>query len=428
MIKGNTPTELEKITLHENISIPSEIHGYSLGIEYMKHWFLSKFTGDYFKTVFVNGKHVFDDFRKFSKQELIKREKPAVAIIPTVDFDYNRDTIDLRLGGRDILNKTSNYFDDSIIRDYENNLFLGMVTKQVQMNFSFRVRVGTRAQQIDLANFMKFAFRVGSTQSAKIDYDFHIPYEIMMNIAKHAGYDTGKDSKGREVVKDITGFLRYVNKHSVSPILYKMRTINGNAEYFIRVEQMYTHISNLDALSLDDGEREGMLDNNFHIEMNCILKIPAPQYYYYYSRDKLEEKFKAQKDVAGLYEFRLSSPPDKNKEGWEKYIMTEWTDTEKHIDTVCFKELLTNNEINTVIKHSIETGISPRLFMDVKWYNDLEELPLKIDWETYTIILDKDVRSEVSDIAIYVDLEYINGQLILINGLEEDNNRLSQSH
>lgn len=426
MIKGDRPTEFEQITLHKNISIPSEIHAYSLAIEYMQHWFLSKFDKDFFKTVFVNGKHVFDDFRKFTKQDLIKREKPALAIIPTIDFDYNRDTLDLRLGGRDILTRPSSYFDDSIVKDSDNNIYLSMVLKQVQMNFSFRVRVGSRAEQIDLANFMRMAFRSGSTQSDRVDYDFHIPYEIILNIAKHAGFDVTKDKKGREVVQDISGFLKYLNAHSVSPILYKMRTINGNAEYFIRVEQMYTHISNLDALSLDDGEREGQLDNNFHIEMNCILKIPAPQYYYYYSRDELDIKFKKEKELAGLYEFVLSSPPEKNEEGWENYIMTEWTDSEKHIDTVCFKELLTNKEINTVIAHSIKTGISPRLFMDIKWFNDLEEVPVTIDWETYTINVNKDMRSEVSSIAIYVDLEYINGQLIIIGDLDNDNNRMSK--
>ena len=427
MLKGNIPVKFDTISLHKNMSIPSEIHVYSLGIEYMRQWFLEKFEKDYFKTVFVNGKHIMDDFRQFNRQQIIKREKPALAIIPSVDYDYNRDTLDLQLGGREVLSKFTDYFDDSIIRDYDNNLFLGMNLKQVQMNFTFRIRVGSRAEQIDLYNFMKYAFRVGATQAKYVSYDFHIPYEIILNMAKHNNFEIVKsvDEKKRPVVKDVTGFLKYLNKHSIAPVLYKMRTINGNPEYFIRMDNLYTHISNLDQLSLDDGEREGQLDNNFHIEMNCILKIPAPQYYYYYSRDDIERTFKAKKEFAGLYEFKVMSPPEKNDNGWEEYVSTQWTDDSKHIDTICFKELLQNNELNQVITHNIDTGLSPRIFMDIKLFNGYKELPIKIDWENYEIVLNEDVEDEVSYISIYVDLEYVNGQLIVLNGLQNDNNRMN---
>ena len=411
----------DNIKLHKNISIPSEIHIYSLGVEYMKQWFLKKFEDGYFKTIHINGKHVFDDARQFNKEKLLKIEKPAVAITPTVDYDYNRDTVDLKLGGRDIFIRRSQIFDDSIFKDYENNIFLGTMFKQVQMNFTFRIRVGSKAQQIDLYNFIKYAMRVGSTQSEYMSYDFHIPYDIMLNMAVHSGFKVMQIYEGNSIynkrVVDNVGFLRYINAHSIYPFIYKLRTINGNPEYFIRVHNMYTHISNLDGLSLDDGEREGALDDNFHIEMNCILKIPCPQSYYYYSSDNLEKKFKLEKELAGMYSINSLTIPDLNEKGWEQYLCTEWVDDNKHLDTIEFKELFDNEELLAVIDRTKSTGISPSIFIDIQLYNNKEVLDRKIDWETFSIVINSDVKDPNTIIGIYVDLGYVNEQLIVIQDL-----------
>ena len=75
MITRRSQNEVVPIKLHDYISIPSEVHVYSLGIEYMKNWFLEQFSTDYFKTVYVNGKHIFDDYRRFNRERLTKQVK-----------------------------------------------------------------------------------------------------------------------------------------------------------------------------------------------------------------------------------------------------------------------------------------------------------------------------------------------------------------
>ena len=55
------------IKLNKYVSIPSAIHGYSLGIEYIRDWLLDTFPKDFFKTVHVGGKHVYADYRKFNR-------------------------------------------------------------------------------------------------------------------------------------------------------------------------------------------------------------------------------------------------------------------------------------------------------------------------------------------------------------------------
>ena len=427
MITRRSRSEVVPIHLHDYISVPSEVHVYSLGIEYMRNWFLEQFSTGYFKTVYINGKHIFDDYRRFNKERLTKQvKKPAVAIIPTVDYEYNRENVDLELGGRHILSRRSRYFNDAIIQDREKNIFLNMTTKLTRMHFAFRIRVSTRAEQLDLYNFMKFAFRVGATQGKNMSYDFHIPKEILLNIAQSAGYELEEVKKDNVVmdmrVKDIVEFLKYLNGHSVYPILYKMRTVNGNAEFFIRVPGMYTHIDNTDQLSMDDGERVDQIDNNFHIEMNCTLDIPAPKYYFYNSRDMVDSRFKYDKNFAGLYEFRNMSCPEKDEHGWNQYLSTEYFDDDHNVKKIHFRELLENHEFMQVIQRTIDSGLSPMIFVNIKMYNNQIQVPIKVDWENFDIILlnKNELDIDESYITIYTDLEYMNDQLIAMKNIDKD--------
>lgn len=425
MITDAYRDSLDNITLHESIQIPSKVHVYSLGVEYMRDWFLSKFEDNFFKTVYINGKYIFDDYRRFNRTQLVKVEKPAVSIIPNVEYDYNREMVDLNLGGLDVLTRRSRFRQTTIIQDYDNNFFLQMHMELVKINFTFRVRVGSRAKQLDLYNFMKFAFRVGATQKSQVSYDFHLPYEMMLNMAKHNGFEIEyppEDKKDRLYprIKNVPKFLSYLNSHSMFPISYKLRTANGNCEFFMRVPDQYTHISNLDPLSLDDGEREGQLDNNFHIEMNCQLLIPAPQEYFFYSSEALDNKFKLQNDIAGLYRFRPLSPPDKDPHGWRQYISTEYQDDSKHVESIELAELLEGTDLERAMNATREMGISPAIFVNIILYNAQYEQRIDIDWENMIIYpVLQDLKMVYSQITIYVDLEYMNNQIKLIDNTEK---------
>ena len=286
MIHRSEYDKWDEIKLFRSLSIPSEVHGYSIGVEFMRDWFMEKFPKDFFKTVYINGKNIMDDFRRFNKEKILIIEKPALAIIPSISIDYNRDTLDLELGGREILTRPSKYYKDAFIIDPDNNIFLGIKLKQLEMPFTFKVRVNTRAQQLDLMNYMKMALRIGATQKHFLSMDFHIPIDIILAIAENRKFEI-KDGK----VVDIVGFLQYLNSHSLLPITYKYRTINGNSEYFVRLSDVYTHISCLDQLQIDEGVRTGHLDTNFHIEMNAILKIAVPSYYFFYSKEQYDTTY-----------------------------------------------------------------------------------------------------------------------------------------
>lgn len=422
-IEGIRPS-ISDLPLRKYVSVPSTTHGYSLAIEYIQNWILNKYPKDFFKTVHVNGKHVLADYRKFKRNEKRLVEKPALAIVPTVNTDYNRDNVDLIQGGLNLFTRRSS-FDDNFLQDYDNNIFIGMQMKQIEMPVSFKIRVKTRAQQLDMLEYTRLACRIGSTQGEHIDIDCHVPYDIMVAVALDCGFELVKDINDEYRIKDVVGFLNYLNSHSQIPFSYKYRTANGRDEFFIRLKGSYVHISCLEGVSIDDGERQGHLDNNFHIEFTATLTFPTPAIFVYRSLGEHRIMYKEPRDINALYQIVAVGPPEVDENNWRKYLSTQWIEPEKTLEDIEFEPLLENNNLKRVMKYTIDTGLSPRNFMNIKVYNGQREIPVRIDWENY-VIKPKvhKVVDEVTDIAIYADLNYINDT---INNLDHiDKSRMSK--
>ena len=406
--------QIHQIHLNSDISVPSTVHGYSVGIEYMKNWFLDKFDKDYFKTIFVDGKSVFDDYRRLTRKQLLTIEKPALSIVSKLDVDYDRETVDMYPGGLKNFARRTCTYDKGFFRDYDNNTYLGMHLRLMKINFNFRVRVKTRAQQIDVFEFMKIAFKIGSTHQERADIDFHVPKEIIICLAKDSGFEVDENGK----VKDVIGFLKYLNAHSGLPFMYKLRTINGNNEFFIKASYLPMHINTSNNLSMDEGERQGQLDNNFHVEMDCELRLPVPQFYAYYTDHTVELEKKLKRELLGLYNLSdVYQTPEVNDQRWELLIKTDWVNDEYYLDTIEFEELLQRDEIQTILKHTKNTGLSPAIFMDIHLYNNFKRIPIEIDWENYSIIVKSVLRDKESRIAIYADRGYINEQLLVLKNM-----------
>lgn len=401
--------------LYRSLALPSYVHGYSLAIEFMKSWFVSNFKKDYFKTIHVNGKHVLDDWKHFNNYN-IKREKPMLAIVPSVEFDFDRDQIDLYMADQNMLLKRSN-FQQSFVKDYDTMTFLYMQMRALKMNFSFKIRVNSRAEQLDLFNRMELWFRIGVTQHKRVSADFHIPYDIMCNIAESVGF-TLVDNKIAE--KDIIDFLSYINKYSDLPIIYKMRAINQKPEFFVRVKDLYTHIACRDKLQMDDGEREGKLDTNFHVEMQCTLTIPIPHFFVYFNQNSLAHTIEVSENTnnsIGVYSINNFEIQPQNELGWGQIAVTGYLcdEGEKIIDLSPI--LKGEGNLCKVLAYTIKNGISPSTFIDIKVYcsDDKAKLvPIHMDYKTSILYFEKEMGNEAIDIAIYADKEYINNTINII--------------
>lgn len=418
-------------SLYRSICVPSTVQSYSLCIEYMKNWFLSKFDKDTFKSIYVDGKNIYDDFRSLSKLELIKRQKPSLAIIPSITWDFNNDNVDSYPYGLELYAQMGK-FRESFFRSYENNSFLGIGMRTLFMPFTFKVRVETRAQQLDLYEYIKMACRVGFTNGENVDLDFHIPYPLMIQLARDNGFEVEQvKEKNREVIKDIPKFLRWLNMHSALPFLYKFRTLNGNNEFFLRLRKMYVHIRPTD-LSADDGEREGQMTNNFSIELNAECRFPAPKMYAYYSNGehRLKEIYSAwyqpHGPISTCYTFKATPIPEENEYGWPLFMSTTYEDEAENIGkpfNIELRELL-EGDIGECIVDCLQKAISPGIFLDLKFYNRGEYIHGHMDWESLTFKSDTLEMSRGTFIGVYVDNDFVSDFILKKSGY---NNRIQKS-
>ena len=293
--------------------------------------------------------------------------------------------------------------------DTENNIKIILSMDVLEVSFNFKIKVDTFAKQVDIYRFMNLYFRVGDTQSDYVDMDFNLPMHLVNQIARQSGYL--KDNK----IEDPLEFLKYLNMHSKLPITYKLRTINGNPEYFVRVPQLYVHINNTDKLDKDDGERMGMLSNNFTIEMNSILTLPIP-FLYCYITDRDEPIYIPTVEAAdlGLYSAKLYNIPERNKQGWETYMSTQIaldhdTLNEGDFEITNFKELL-EDIIIEIAEFCKSKYLSPSVFLDVQSYSLEHKLDMEIDWDTYDMTIYGPINpyTNIVDIVIYIDQAYVN--------------------
>lgn len=393
--------------MYGGICIPSAVHGYGLAVEYYRDWFLDKFGKGYFKNVFINGRHILQDYMRYSEMSMMKQEKPAVAITPLANFEYDRETQDSYMGGRNMLIGKFNH-QQSFFKDYENNIFVGMGSRELEVEFAARVRVETRAQQMDLYRHMELTCRIGYTQQEYICADFHIPSDIIKNIAISAGFKLNE----QEEVEDIAKFMRYLNAHSEMPILYKLRTITGRSEYFVRVNKVLAHLMNKDKLNRDDGDLEGQIYNNFHVEMQSVLHLWVPSYYVIHTVKPIQKYIQVlDSSTFGLYTTKILEFPDVDENGWNLYIKTEFEmsdDDYKDKDTIFdISSLLYNSHIKRIIDDHLMMGLSPSAFINIKIFDDENSMEYKINWSTMNIQC-KNFKNKKLFIGVYIDTEYFN--------------------
>lgn len=425
MSKYDNLVPLNKVNIFKNdnrrlistVLIPSASHSYALAVEYVRKWFLDKFSKDYFKTVYIEGKNIFDESRKFTINNTARRQNPAVAIIPSIDFSFDRDKIDLAMGGLELYEEKSTV-DTCFFRDYDNSLFIKEIDQLNSINFTIRTYVDTKAKQLNLFHYMKLAFRTGATQGEYIDMDFSIPEELMIQLAVDTGFEVDMENKK---IKHVVEFLNYLNKNSLIPFLYKLRCENGRDEFFIRTQGEYVHISIPDYPSVEDGDRVGHTYENFPIEMNLTLRFPTPQSYVYMSKkpQTIIEGIKMDEtdEIAGLYSLKVLDIPYQNEKKWGLYIQSEYLEDKlsNHI-SMDFNDLFTSS-IKDVIKYTQKQFLSPYIFLDIQLFDpDQNKIKCKIDWDTLTVeTVDETKEYQKIIIAIYMDNTFANEAIVTMN-------------
>ena len=140
-----------------DLFIPSYIHSLSIATEFIYNYVLSRFPKEYFKTIHVNGKHAFEDFRRLDIGDLAMRENPSVSLSYSVQYDYTDNLLDYNLLSINKYLKKSQW-QRSFFKCSHKNLYIGMDLEAMMINYTFRFKVNTRSQQLDLYNRIRKIF------------------------------------------------------------------------------------------------------------------------------------------------------------------------------------------------------------------------------------------------------------------------------
>ena len=301
---------------------PSLAHTYSLGMEYIRTWFFNRVNENAFKSIHIVDRNALDAFRHYNAIKDLKKDVPSLAIESRMDMDFYNNEDRLPDGGMDVFVNRSRKA--CFFNDPKNNIHLAMASQTVRFNYIFKIRLKSKAMQLEWVHYLKQALRVGETQAKECDIDFHVPRAIILQIARDAGFKV----ENEEVV-EIHDFISYLNQYSYFPFTYKIRSINQHMEYFMRVMDLTMHVSCLENMSIDDGERVNMTNDNFTIEIPVNLTFSTPKLYVYYSEKKHDEIFKTQEYddkyvYIALHDIVIPNIPDMNKDGWKVFIKADW--------------------------------------------------------------------------------------------------------
>lgn len=427
-----------KPKLYADLYIPSYINGLSVAMEYVYNWFLDKFPENFFKTIHVVGKHTFDDFRRFEYGEYVKRERPAMSIGANIEYENDFNNIDIHQFGIDGYIKKTDYH-RSFFKDPIRKLYLGHVSEAMTINFPIRLRFATKAEQHDIYKRMMIMFRIGCTETVDVDIDYHVPYELMVSLARDVGFSINEDTG---MINYPYKFLVYLNNYSQIPFIYKLRYINGTHEFFIHMTNLPLHMDMTSHPDPDEGEQEGQTSTNYNIDFTVKVIIPVPKFYVYYA------EWKSHNDVYvspthghTVYSLRVFDIPEVNDKGWVQYGTSNYLkeENEQYVKYIDIDPLFrapvdrkVDISLNDLIEDSMEIGISPSSFIDIQVYtNDLTvskgKLPTSMDWKNKRIVLPDNTLNSYYYLVIYTDRSYVNNKIIDIEGLYKSRSRITPS-
>lgn len=398
----------KEMQLNKNITVASLHQSYALCIEYMRHWFLRKFKDDFFSWIHTDGSHVFGEMDKLDKKTIMSHmsdDKATLTIVPTIDDDYNRDRLDQNLFGIDQFINTTK-IDKAFFQDPVNKRYILMKMDMMLLNFTYRVKVASRALQLDIQKYMKLAFRTNLSETNDVDLDYVLPYPMMLFIAKDLGFEV-KDDRIVEPIR----FLTYLNSRSYIPITYKRSNATAREEYFVRVDHLPVRLLIKD-VTKDDGNKYGHIADDFGIEMQVEVRFPAMQLYVYFTKEEFT-KITFGDEVYNIDNTLMMSlhyyddPPPINTKGWKLTINAQWEEEKPGGIDIDLNELF-DGELSQISNYLVSKFISPSVFIDVQLYSGGIKLDTDINWDDMKLHADNPTNKLISTLAIYIDLEYLN--------------------
>lgn len=413
--------------MRSSVILPSQYQSYAVCVEFARDWFMARFPQKYFNSIYVDGTHSFDEFRKFSDiNSQMKKANPLLAIIPVIDMNHNRDWIDSSPEIPMMMRRSR--IEGTFFNDIRCNrgLHLQLLFKTVKMNFVFKVRVNTRAEQLDMVERIKLKHRAGYTETCNLALDVHVPKPIISQIA----FDNAMELDTAGNPKDSVAMLQYLNSYSLIPFLYKLRCSTGNSEYFVKVPNCVAHVKS-EIPTFDDGERQDTMTSNYTVDFNVEVEMTAPYCYTYFSQKDQEFINKAPVCLDPMIVvssvIKTELPPE-DENHWAMLTYTEYEVDDFDVGTkleIPLKDYFDGTDLGRIIDYTQRIGVSPEVFLNFGVYNEGQNKKYKMDWGKMICNLEEEITTNRSIIAIYCDMKYVNNTIIYLDELEKNTSRIN---
>jgi hypothetical protein len=408
--------------LKTNLMVASTFNAYSCCIEYIRNWIFSKFPEGFFRSEHLDYSHILTYMKKFDMKGLVE-STPCINITPEIEFNFNRENIDLYNMGLNFYHNRCSYKDAFFI-DNEKSLFISCNMEVILMRFNIKIVVQYRGIQLDVGKFCQIAFRANGTQKHRLDIDYPVPTELIEQLAEDAGYTLDINN-----IESLVSFNRYLNSNSRMPFIYKLDLSSGKIKWYMKMTNVLVHIRTED-INLDQGNRFAQTHMDYNIEFECQVRFPTPKFYAYYTmiqRETIKKITQIDKSSFAIAIEDIGKIPSKDEHGWDWNLRTEYEfNTTKEISLIKskklglkieFDELIGN--LRDVIDYTKSIAISPEIFLNIKIFNFDKIVKSHVDWNTYTIFIDEPVESMKTIILVYMDNLYFNETLIKMKDFDK---------
>lgn len=408
--------------LKTNLMVASTFNAYSCCIEYIRNWIFSKFPERFFRSEHLDYSHILTYMKKFDMKGLVE-STPCINITPEIEFNFNRENIDLYNMGLNFYHNRCSYKDAFFI-DNEKSLFISCNMEVILMRFNIKILVQYRGIQLDVGKFCQIAFRANGTQKHRLDIDYPVPTELIEQLAEDAGYTLDINN-----IESLVSFNRYLNSNSRMPFIYKLDLSSGKIKWYMKMTNVLVHIRTED-INLDQGNRFAQTHMDYNIEFECQVRFPTPKFYAYYTmiqRETIKKITQIDKSSFAIAIEDIGKIPSKDEHGWDWNLRTEYEfNTTKEISIIKskklglkieFDELIGN--LRDVIDYTKSIAISPEIFLNIKIFNFDKIVKSHVDWNTYTIFIDEPVESMKTIILVYMDNLYFNETLIKMKDFDK---------
>ena len=413
---------LEENQLKYMSAMASSAHTYGNLLATAQKFFLELFPDDLFKTIHVSSRMANTQILSTPAQ-FLKKSKPMIIFRPRMDYDEDvflgKTMMTERQGGGPINSLSPGTVDLNPFL-YDQDRYIDVQFSQCRrvMYLDIVMIFATLIQQMNYMDYLNAQLVVGKPFDIETFLESLIPESFVNKLSELSGIPVHDKTDN-----SVTGFLEYLNNHSIYPVTYKLAGATGKEEFYrYYPTSILTEVKNMDK---DDGESTNQVMTSYRITMSVRMEFWAPSITYLFSpkiKDMRSTEVPNDSMLIPIYADVFNYDDMHLAPGWSIYSHASYR-LDNPNDVVDITPILAESIIKTMEYH-IKNGIPLVNFIDIKVRKQGDLLQPGYDYtidynnRTVNFINQRGYTFYTYTIVIAIDSGYINTLIKEIYHLE----------